>query len=450
MKRRTFIFGGVLLSTLSLAATATNASLSETVSSTADFSVIAEEGRTAELIANPNTPDTLSTHTWTTNDVTSDSDIDTIEANYDFGDNEATFENVDSEDSDTDPGDIIVELTRELSNGLDRTTINVNDDTFSGSTAVFDLSGIQTTNIVNDPDNPNLRVAIDAAEQGAGIENPAAADTYVPTLTLTAENGESFDVKGELTIVSGEPFFTTAITAVPQTFTPGEPVQVDYEVDNTGDEAATQDIVLLVKSTQADSTSVTLDPDAPPATGSLSYTPTSGDGTSIDLTIASDDDSSMETITRGSTFSLSVDPATAGASDATHTWTANNVDFQGEVDTITVDYNSSGATLDGIRTDRDGGDLDQDVVVRLTRELSGGPSKDIIGLNNGDSPYSGSTATFDLSGSFTTNIVGEVEVIVGYNSVGVANPDTPDTYTADITLDGADDTFTDTAQFTIE
>jgi len=444
MKRRNFILGGGLLATLSLGVTATNASLADSVTSAADFRVINEFEPTADLVANPSTPDTLSAHTWTTDDVTTSIEIDTITANYDFGGSTATFENVDNTD-------IIVELTRSLTTGTDRDTISVNSDTYSGSSATFDLSGNSTTNIVDDPDNPNLRVEINAVDLGAGIENPPTEDTYNPTLTLTNDNGETQEVTAELTLISGQSFFATTITDVPATYTENDPIQVDYEVDNTGDETDTQDIALLVDGTEKDSTSVKLDPGDSPATGSLSYSPTSSDGASIDLKVKSNDDSDSDTITKGNTFTLSLNPTTPGASDATHTWSAADVDFQGEIDTITVDYDSTGASLDGLRTDRNtGDDLDEDVVVKLTRSLSGGPSKDVIGLNNGDSPYSGSTATFDLSGFYTTDIVGEIDVIVGYNSIGVTNPGTASTYTADITLDGDQDSFTDTVEFTIE
>jgi hypothetical protein len=70
MKRRNFILGGGLLATLSLGATATNASLADSVSSVADFRVLEEIEREADLSASPRTSSTPSTHTWETNDIT--------------------------------------------------------------------------------------------------------------------------------------------------------------------------------------------------------------------------------------------------------------------------------------------------------------------------------------------------------------------------------------------
>ena len=451
MKRRTFLLGGGLLASLSLGATATNASLADSVSSAADFRVLNEFNRTANLVANPSTPDTLSAHTWTTSDVTSDVDIDTIEVDYDFGGAEATFENVDSEDTASDPGDVIVELTRELSSGVDRSIINVNDDAYSGSSAVFDLSGAQTTNIVADPNNPNLSVKINADDPGAGIENPASAGSYTPTLTLTNANGETVEVTADLTLVSGQSFFATTITDVPATYAVNDPIQVDYEIDNTGDEADTQDIVLLVEGTQEDSTSVTLDPADPPATGSLSYTPTSSDGGSLEFIVESNDDSSSETITKGNTFTLSLNPDTAGATNAIHTWSADTVsesDFndQEEIETIDVDYsdNNQGSTLDTLD--------ETDITVEMTRELSSGPDRSTIDVNSGD--YSGDTATFDLSGNFTTDITNDpnnpdIVVTIGdsSNNTGAENP-SQGSYTATITLNGGQgSTVSDTVSY---
>ena len=317
--------------------------------------------------------------------------------------------------------------------------INVNDDTYSGSSAVFDLSGAQTTNIVDDPNNPNLSIKINADDPSAGIENPASADTYTPTLTLTNANGETVEVTAELTLVSGQSFFATTITNVPATYAVSDPIQVDYEIDNTGDEADTQDIVLLVEGTQEDSTSVTLDPADPPATGSLSYTPTSSDGASLSLTVESNDDSSSETITKGNTFTLSLNPDTAGATDAIHTWSADTVtesEFNDgeDVDTIDVDYsdNSQGSTLNNL--------TDGDITVEMTRQLSGGPDRSTISVNSGD--YSGDTATFDLSGSYTTDITNDpnnpdIVVTIGDSgsNTGAENP-SQGSYTATITLNG--------------
>jgi len=259
---------------------------------------------------------------------------------------------------------------------------------------------------------------------------------------------ETETLDAEMTITDNASYFEPSITNVPVSVDAGEQIIADYTVTNTGVDTEEKTVTASVASAEA-STAVELAPEES-YSDSISYTTTTDDVPSVGVDVATPDEAVSETVSVGNAFGLDLDPTTAGATDATHTWTAGNVDFTGEIDTITIDYGSSGASLDGIRTDRNGGDLDQDVVVKLTRELSSGPSKDVIGLNNGDSPYSGSTATVDLSGYFTTNVAGEIEVIVGYNDVGVENPGTPGSYSADIILEGDQDTFTDTVSFTVD
>jgi len=115
--------------------------------------------------------------------------------------------------------------------------------------------------------------------------------------------------------------------------------------------------------------------------------------------------------------------------DTTHAWLFQNVDFQGEVDTVTVDYPDT-ASLDGLD--------ETNIRVLLTRELSGGPDMSEVSVNSDD--YTGSTATFDLSGVSKTSIVGPVSVRID----GITNPDATD-YDATITFEGADDQVTRTA-----
>ncbi len=135
-----------------------------------------------------------------------------------------------------------------------------------------------------------------------------------------------------------------------------------------------------------------------------------------------------ETATNLAVSGLVVDDASTGA-NTTHAWVFENVEFQGEVDTITVEYPDS-ASLDGL--------TDEDIEVVLRRELSSGPDTSYIGVNSGD--YTGSSATFDLSGFATTNIAGPVSVRID----GITNPDTTD-YEATVTFEGADDTVSLTA-----
>lgn len=121
---------------------------------------------------------------------------------------------------------------------------------------------------------------------------------------------------------------------------------------------------------------------------------------------------------------LRTDPPTANTA-ANHTWEYDNLDFGesgnngDEIDTITVDYPNT-ASFDGLNQD--------DITVTMTRTLSDGEDKSKISVNNGD--YAGSEATFDLSGSYQTDIAGPIIVEI----TGIENPDAG-SYTATITFE---------------
>ena len=135
---------------------------------------------------------------------------------------------------------------------------------------------------------------------------------------------------------------------------------------------------------------------------------------------------------------LVADPATPNAT-ATHTWTLEDVEFGepgndgDEVDTITVAY-PEGTSLDGLTND--------DVTVTMTRTLSGGEDTSEISVNAGD--YSGSEATFNLSGASQTDVAGPIEIVVD----GVENPATGE-YEASATLEGDADPVTETVDLAI-
>ena len=439
MKRRHFILGGGLLATLSLGATATNASLADSVSSVADFRVLEEIEREADLSSSPRTSSTPSTHTWDTNDITTgtdatdDTEVDTIEADYEFNGDAASFDGLDETN-------ITVKIDRNGDGSKTDVSVNSTGATdIGGAVATFDLSGNPNTNIAGD-----MTLSID------GIENPSSTGSFRPSLTLTNYNGDTISTEADLTIVDGEPFFEPTITSVPSSFTVDNSIQIDYEIENTGDQTDTQTIRLLVDGTQEDSTSVTLDPQVS-TTGSFSYTPTSSDDDAVDITVESDDNSDAEIVTKGNTFTIALDPTTAGDTDSIHTWSANTVsesDFNDgeDIDTIDVDYsdNNQGSTLDGLNQD--------DITVEMTRQLSGGPDRSTISVNDDD--YSGDTATFDLSGFYNTDITNDsnnsdIVVTIGNSNdnTGAENP-SQDSYTATITLNGEEgSTVSDTVSY---
>lgn len=138
------------------------------------------------------------------------------------------------------------------------------------------------------------------------------------------------------------------------------------------------------------------------------------------------DDAALENLT------LDADPADANAA-STHTWSFDDAEFDGEVDEITVEY-PDGTSLDGLTND--------DVTVTLVRQLTGGPDESEISVNSGS--YDGTEATFDLSGSFNTDLVGAGSVVVD----GIENPDSGE-YAPTITLSGDDDELSVTADLVV-
>lgn len=139
-------------------------------------------------------------------------------------------------------------------------------------------------------------------------------------------------------------------------------------------------------------------------------------------------------------LTTALNPSSGGAV-STHTlvisassinaWDGGNSGDQ--VNTITVDY-PNGASMDGLNQ--------TDITVTMTRTLSDGVDRSTISVN-GDS-YSGSTATFDLSGSSQTDVAGPVEVEID----GIENPP-KGKYTVDITLKGDGNTETVQKEVTI-
>ncbi|TYL35857.1 competence protein [Natronococcus pandeyae] len=118
--------------------------------------------------------------------------------------------------------------------------------------------------------------------------------------------------------------------------------------------------------------------------------------------------------------------------NAEHTWTLTDAanDFDGEVDSISVEY-PTGTSLDDIDAD--------DVTVLLDRDGDG--STDEISVNQDD--YEGDVATFDLSGMFNTSVEGEIQVGID----GVENP-SDGVSEPTITLEG-DDTHMETTELAV-
>lgn len=123
-----------------------------------------------------------SEHTWSSDLTVFDGDIDTITAEYP---DSAEFDGLDE-------SDITVEFSNENSDTLDEVALAA--DTYSGSTATFDLDGTDTTL------DGEARVVID------GITNPEPEGEYEATITLDgADDTISATVTFETTFPGGRP-----------------------------------------------------------------------------------------------------------------------------------------------------------------------------------------------------------------------------------------------------
>jgi len=116
-----------------------------------------------------------------------------------------------------------------------------------------------------------------------------------PSVEVSVSSADDTDTE---TAPVGEPaFFAVNITGVDTPVTEGETTTVDYEVTNTGDTQGIQTLTLTVDGTEEDNrTDVALDSGAT-VTGTFTYQTVDGDAPSVDLSVASEDDTATETVT---------------------------------------------------------------------------------------------------------------------------------------------------------
>lgn len=367
------------------------------------------------LDSSPNSVGSFSTHTWKLPNYVTPVNGDKTQINsllIDYSGSNADFSGL------TD-SDVTVTLTRQLSSGPDRSRINVNSGSYSGQQALIELSGAQNTQVVDDTNNPNVKIKIQ------GIQNPTTQGSYSPTITANLNNSVSDSFTAQLD-VSSNSFFQSEITSVPQNITEGGTIGTDYNITNTGLGQDTQDIVFKVNNNEISrDSSIALDSDQSEL-GTFSYTD-SDESIRVDVSVQTNNDSATREIQIVDKFKLTTNTSATGV-DALHTWEASNSTISGDVDTITVNYPSgSGFNLDGLNH--------TDITVKILNK--GGSDAGNINVNNAD--YSGSTATFDLSGIYSSDVDGVVIVKID----GIQNADSSGTYQPTITLDNGSNTVSD-------
>ena len=129
----------------------------------------------------PPTAGATSSHTFVLKNInygTSSDEVDEIIVDYDPNNN-----GVDADFNGIDNSNVDVTMTRTLSGGPDRSSINLNQpdpacDCYEDSDATIDLSGFSTTNVAGP-------ISIEIND----IKNPTSAGTYDVEITLTGDAG---------------------------------------------------------------------------------------------------------------------------------------------------------------------------------------------------------------------------------------------------------------------
>jgi len=404
MKRRTFLLSGGALLTISLSVTATSAEFADSVTSMSDFRFIPKEPKASLDITN-NTENEPATHTWTINQINTNTSVDSITATYPEG---TSFDELTAKD------DITVEFRQP--NGKLR-ELKLRDATYRGYIATFYID-----------DNSDM-IYGDARVTIRGLENPNAGE-YTPELTLTNTNGNEGNLAATMGISSANAIFLLTDFSPPDSVSSGEVITVDYTVKNDNSELGSQTIEFLVDGSKEDETTVTLDGQAS-ADKTFSYTATDDDVPEIPVEVATENDRADALVGVGGAWDLTLQ-STKQNTTTTHMWQTPFLDFNGEVDTITVTYPP--------RVDFNGLS-EEDISVAITREGESDPQPINVLVDN----YNGSEATFDLDPNDNTDIDGEITVDIS----GIRNPK-PGTYDATIELINYDqsDVNTDTVQFT--
>ncbi len=354
--------------------------------------------RTDVLRASPNDPTVAADHVWTLADSADEfnGEVDTITVDYPDG------TSLDGLTND----DVTVYLDRDGDGTVDE--IPVNSDSYAGSTATFDLDGRYNTSVEGE-----VRVEI------AGVANPESGE-YVATETLEGDDTLSVDVEYNVTDLR---VATDSATRVGETSATLNGTLEDLDGADWGEVyfewGPTGDLEMTTPSRLLEETgSFSEDIDGLEAGQEYEFRAV------VESNHGYTAYGSVRSFTARSdvrTDVLEADPATAGT-ESYHTWTLADLsaDFDGEVDTITVDY-PDGTSVDGLTND--------DVTVYMDRDGDG--TVDEIAVNSNE--YAGSAATFDLNGVYNTSVEGEVRVEID----GVTNPVSGE-YVANETLEGED------------
>jgi len=404
MKRRTFILGGGAIGVGSLGLTASAASFVNDVSVASDFRVV-EPAVETDIDAETTDENEITTHTWEFTFIEIEEVVTDLIIEYPDG---TSF-------SEVTDDEVTIEFER--SNGNLR-TIRIDDSEYDDETATFEL----------DTDQEIFGSARIEIEQ---IENPVAG-SYEPGTTFITDSEEN-TANGELNIGSDNANFEVTIDEVTDPVRAGDRIVVEYTVENINSDPGSQDIEYIVDETVEADEEITLGGLESTSDSFNDYRTDDDDIGELPITVASEDDDASETVTVAG-WQLELDPPDQN-SESDHTWKNPLVEFEGEVDEITVEYPEQGNQsyeFDGL--------TEENITVRI----EGDEDDEATPVTVLPDDYRGATATFDLDPNDDTTVDGEIIVLIEE----LENPQ-PGDYEATITLTGSDDDKSATVDFEV-
>lgn len=127
-----------------------------------------EQDYDSNLVIEPDTASAAAEHTWSYDELDFSGEIDDISVEYPDG---SSLDGLTNED-------ITVTMTRTMSDGVDTSEIRVNQGSYAGTSATFDLDGRHNTDIAG-----FVEVVID------GVEKPPAGE-HTATITFSGEDDD--------------------------------------------------------------------------------------------------------------------------------------------------------------------------------------------------------------------------------------------------------------------
>jgi hypothetical protein len=232
-----------------------------------------------------------------------------------------------------------------------------------GETATVNYT-VQNTGGVSATQNISFEIngTVEDTEAGVMLDSGATFDGQFTYDTVTGDDPAvavavaSEDDQDDATVTVQEPAtFAVNITTVDDTVTEGETITVDYEVENTGDVADTQDITFAVDGTVDDTQPGVELAGGETSNGTFSYETEIGDSPSVTVALSSADttDSTEVTVAEGNPdliASLSTEQGSVGDTIGVD---FDVVSFDGQSDEVgsyqfEIEYNDSVLSYQGV------------------------------------------------------------------------------------------------------